>query len=248
MHPGRHACLLLALALAGCDKPEKQAPDTAAPTTKREVRPQRTTPPDIGKRLRSALAEADGIDSPEEREKALAAVAWDALEHDPALSRETLEKLTPGGPERVRLLQHLALRMAEENADEALRWADSFSSEVEKSAACGQIALALSESDPHRAANLLSESGIEGRAFDVVAVQVIRRWAAQSPADAAKWVELFPPGESRATGIQMLVSEWIATDEPAVTAWRSTVRDESIRSEIDSAIHDAQKKSRLPEQ
>ena len=60
----------------------------------------------------------------------------------------------------------------------------------------------IAETDPQRAATLLSESGIAGRTFDVATVQVIQRWATQSQSRAAAWVALFPPGRGPRSGNQ----------------------------------------------
>jgi hypothetical protein len=90
--------------------------------------------------------------------------------------------------------------------------------------------LIISDTDPQRAANLLSESGIAGRTFDVAAVQVIQRWAAQSPSHAAEWVALFPPGAAREAGIKIIAEHWLARDAPAAIAWSDTLHDEVARA------------------
>ena len=94
-----HACLWLGLAVTACDKsqdhhsPPGETPD--APRVTKSQRPPREKAPDTRKNLRSALE----IEVPAEREKAIANVAWDALEIDPEIAREAMEKLTPDSPE-----------------------------------------------------------------------------------------------------------------------------------------------------
>jgi len=235
-----HACLGLGLLVTSCDKPNQahspaaENPD-APRVTKKIQRPPREDSPDARATLRSALE----IEVPEARDKAIAKLAWDALELDPDLAREAMDKLTPGSPERIRLIQHLAMRMAEENVDSALIWAATLGNAYENAAAIGHIALVLASSDPERAGNLLSESGIEGRDFDVVVVQVLGRWAAQSPADAAAWVALFPPGESREAGISSVVSIWVEADAAGALSWMAALQDATIRGETIRAMANA---------
>jgi hypothetical protein len=128
------------------------------------------------------------------------------------------------------------MRMAEENVDEALKWAATIGTEHEGAAALGHIALVISATDPERAGTLLSETGIEGRDFDVVVVQVLGRWAARSPADAAAWVALFPPGESREAGMRPVVSAWAEADADALLSWMAGLRDEALRGESAQAM------------
>ena len=123
------------------------------------------------------------------------------------------------------------MRLAEQDPDEALAWADTLDTEMETAAAKVQIALAMAEADPQRAAHLLAESSIAGREFDVAVVQVLQRWAAKSPADAAAWALLFPPGAAREAGLKIIVSCWVKSDVHAALAWMATIQDETLRQE-----------------
>jgi hypothetical protein len=236
-----YPCLLAVPLLVSCDKP-RDAGGTGETTGKpkpqvtRTTRPPRGDSPDAPENLRASLKSACEIESPEEREQAVAEVAWSALELDPELAREAFQQLTPDSVEKIRLVQHFAMRLAEENPDEALKWADALGSEKEIAAARCQIALVISNDDPQRAANLLSESGIEGRAFDVVAVQVLQRWAAKTPPDAAAWVVMFPPGKSREAGIKSVVSQWAEQDARAAFSWMGKLEDRALREESAQAV------------
>ena len=186
-----------------------------------------------------ALKSAESIQSPEAREKIIAEVAWNALEIDPELAREAFGQLPAGSSEKIRLAQHFAMRLAEQNPDEALAWAKSLDTEQEIAAASGQIALVLAETDPQRAANLLSESGIVGHEFDVAVVQVLQRWAAKSAPDAAAWTVSFPPGPARAAGISLIVSQWAQADAAAVFTWMDALQDEAVRKDAVFAMEKA---------
>jgi hypothetical protein len=232
--------MCLALAVAACDKPEPGGRDLGKSTdAPLRARPPRPEPPDPRAAARRALENADRLDPTAGRERALAKVAWDSLELDPDLARDAIDRLAPDGAEKIRLIQHLAMRTAEGNPDEALQWAATLDSEPERAAAYGHIALVISATDPARAANLLSESGIEGRAFDVVVVQVLGRWAAQSPPDAAAWVAMFPPGKSREAGIGSVVSTWVQSDAAAAFSWMGALQDPALREESSKAMAEA---------
>lgn len=181
--------------------------------------------------LRIDFKNAVNIAPVADREKALADLAWNALEIDPNLASKAFQQLPIGNTEKTRLIQHHAMRLAERNPDEAIAWADALGSEQEIAAAKAQIALVLAEADPHRSANLLSESGIAGREFDVAVVQVVQRWAAQSPPVAVAWVTLFPPGAAREAGIKIISEQWLPRDAPAAFDWLETLQDEVFRKE-----------------
>ena len=89
-----------------------------------------------------------------------------------------------------------------------------------------------------RAANILSELGLLGRELDVVVVEVLQRWAARSPADAAAWVRLFPPGAAREAGIRTVVTQWLPGDAPAVVGWLVTLQDVNVRREAALAMEE----------
>lgn len=238
-----HPLLWLGLLLVSCDKPEKNpdAPDkaAAAPRATKSTRQALDDPSKPRDRLRAAFKKAGEIAAPEERNQALAAAVWEALELDPQLAREGFLQLCAGSEEKNRLVQHFAMRLAEQNVDDAVRWASALETETEKSLAFGKIALVLSEKEPARAARLLSDSGVAGREFDVAVVQVVQRWAAESPADAAAWVVLFDPGEARGAGLKTVLSLWAMNDPQAALAWIAAIPDETVRHQATLAMAEA---------
>lgn len=187
---------------------------------------------------RDMIAEADDL-APAERDKALAAVAWEAIETDQEIAHEAFGKMSPGSLEKIRLIQHYAMRLAAQNRDEAIAWAQAFENETEKCAALSQIAVALAETDPLGAANLISESGMAGREYDVAVVQVIQSWAAKNPADAAAWVIRFPPGPARKAGIQYIATRWLPADAPGAFSWLAALKDDGVRKEAALGLEEA---------
>ncbi|MES2919993.1 MAG: hypothetical protein V4819_00500 [Verrucomicrobiota bacterium] len=227
--------LVISLLLIGCEKSKRIATEpaerTAGPRVTKSDRPPPDEPPKSRDQLLRAFKKAEEIRSPEDKNRALAAAIWDALDLEPELARQGLQQLTAGSDEKNRLLQHVAMRLAEQNVDDAVKWATALETEDEKSQAFGKIALVLSADEPERAAHLLSDSGVAGREFDVAVVQVVQRWAAQSPSDAAAWVVLFDPGETRSAGLKETLSVWSRNDPQAAFAWIAAVEDEQIHRE-----------------
>lgn len=230
--------ILPCLLLVCCDKQsEMDSPEADAPApAPRRRHALRDNSPDKPESLRSLLETALRIESAAVREKALADVAWSALETDPDLAHEAFLKLSANSPEKIRLIQHYAMRLAEQNPDEALAWADTLGTEQEIAAAKGLIAVAIAETDPRRAANILSESGIAGREFDVTLVQVIQRWAAQSPPDAGVWAATFPPGPARAAAVRVIAEQWLPHDARAAFDWLGGMKDAELRKETARAM------------
>lgn len=229
--------LWLALLLSSCDESKKN----------REVSEKNHTTPRATKSARATFGEPlpshespdlakqppAGTASPEERDQELSAAAWEAIDTDPGLALKTIQQMATGSEEKNRLLAHFAMRLADQDTEEAIRWANALTTDEEKSLAFGKIALVLSAKDPERAARLLSESGIPGRDFDVAVVQVVQRWAASSPAEAAAWVSLFSAGEARSAGLAEVVSVWIRQNATEAFAWIPTIPDPALRQEAE---------------
>ena len=233
--------ILCVLLLAACDKQQDaNAPEKAVrpgkATASRSTDLPRDNESDPAADPRQTLASALEIVESAPRDQALGEVAWNTLETDPEVAAKAFAALTENSPDRLRLIQHLAMRRAEQDPDAAIEWAESLGSEMEIAAAKGQIALVLAETDPERAANLLSESGIQGRELDVVTVQVLQRWAAKEPAGAGAWVAAFPAGEAREAGIRALVTAWVKSDAPSALGWMAALRDDAVRKEAALAM------------
>jgi hypothetical protein len=236
----------LSLMLASCDKPQKSnevqdhaLKPQAPPAVTKARHSSREVSPEVREKIRDSLDEANRISSPEDRNLAIASIVWNNIDLDPKLAADAFHQLVPGTSERVRIVQHLAMRLAEEDIEEAIKWADSLENPEEIALAYGKISLVLAETDPERAANLISESGMVGHEFDVALVQVIQRWAAAKPADAAAWVVLFDPSEARTASVGTVVSLWAKSDAPAAFAWIGSLQNEALREEARQGMADA---------
>jgi hypothetical protein len=229
--------LALAFLYTACDKSQKLADSkeksTGPSQPVRPASPKTNKSSSQNERLQSAFREAKKLHTPEERNRALSSVAWDALELDQDLASEAFAQMTPGSEEKNRLLEHFVMRSAEENVEAATRWADSLGTDREKSLAFGKIALVVAEKEPERAARILSESGVAGHDFDVAVVEVVQRWAATSPPAAAAWLSLFKAGDARTAGLEQVVSIWIHKDPKAACAWIPSIKDAKLRQEAE---------------
>ncbi len=232
--------LCFCLSLISCDKPEttENRNDSSASDAprKRGGHEPRPATPGSSEALRIELNQAIKIELHTERAKALADVAWNAIETDPDIAHEAFLQLPADSPEKILLIQHYALRLTEQDPEEAITWAEALGTELEMATAKYQIAVALAETDPLRAANLLSESVVSGREFDVAVVQVIQRWASKSAPDAAAWVVAFPPGAARVAGITEISGKWLAHDPSAAFAWMGGLKDVEIKAEAARAM------------
>lgn len=215
----------------GGDGPGSAAKGSSRPET-RHSRHRTDAPARKTAGLGEALAEVRARPASIERDSALAEIAWAAIESEPSVAREACSALTPDCPDRIRLVQHCAMRIAETDTEAALKWADGLGSKAEISAATCQIAVVLAESDPVAAARMLAENGVEGRERDVAVVAVLQRWAATGPEDAAAWAAAFPDGQVRGAGIRAILSHWLAKDAAAATLWHQSITDQSLKDEV----------------
>lgn len=230
----------LCLWLVGCDRQSGSRAETQEVTSTSSS--SRRGPTAAGERMEPStkapqdlLAEAETLE-PAEREKALAAIAWDTIETAPETAHRAFAKLSPASPEKMRLIRHYAMRLAEEDPEQAIGWALSLTNETETSAALTHIAVALAEADPQRAASLLAEHGQPGHELNVAVVQVVQRWSVRSTAEAADWVSRFSSGDARQAGVKVIAERWLPADAPAAFAWLGSMKDASLRQETARAM------------
>jgi len=230
-----HALCWVTLLVTSCDKSNPRKEELPVlPSKERITKSDRTAdekPVVTRSSLQRSLDEATGVTTPKDRDQALAAVIEEALELDPELALEAFNQMAVESPDRDRMVEHFAMRFAERDLDGAVHWARSLETDEERSRAFGNIALVLSEENPEGAAQVLSDSGVSSHDFDVAVVQVIQRWAEQSPENAAAWVVQFDPGEARSAGLKAIASAWLDQDPKAANAWIAGLQEPAIRDE-----------------
>lgn len=232
------------LLLAACDKKKSsespaEGGQSALPgrSTARSASAEEEPDPRIA--LRASLDRASGEKDAATREKILESVAWDAIDVDPALSREAFAALTPDSESSRRLVGHFAMRLADDDPERAIEWAAALEQEEERSDAFGRIAVVISATDPSRAATLVSEEMTAGPPRDRAVVQIVQRWAQAAPADAAAWIAAFPQGAARSAGIKAVAAAWMQSDAPALAAWVEARDEGPVRTEAVLAAAEA---------
>ncbi|BCX49355.1 hypothetical protein HAHE_32630 [Haloferula helveola] len=227
--------VLLGAALCGCrrsDEPAGAAPSkddaekSGAKISKRtEFEPQE----DPVIRVREKYNAAEQITDPEERTKALEAVAWDALELDPDLSLEAVNQLAAGSDGSRRLIGHMAMRLADEDAEQALQWVRALEDPAERSDAIGRVTVVMANEDPRRAADLAVNEMAEGRAKDKAVVQIVQRWVQIEPAEAAAWIILYPDTNVRTDGVRSMLDIWLSKDSASAGSWVGNLAPGPVR-------------------
>lgn len=237
-------CLCLSVGLlVSCDK----SPDTGksrvgeesnSRTTRANRSQQKDSPSkkrDIAQSIRNALE----IASTEERERVLGEIIRNAFETAPEIAMEALDHLPQDSPERANTLRHLTQTMIGKSTDEALAWAETLNSPTDVALVKEQIALSLSASDPTQAAKLVLEAADTSIQLSETAVQVLKTWVVTAPAAAAAWAQKLPTGEARKSGVKTVVTQWIQADSKEAFLWTSSIRDQTMKSEITRAMAEA---------
>lgn len=213
----------------GSGKPTKSIRTERRGGTTRAER-EAATKEGLVKAFEAAQKETD----PAARDKALAKVAWDALDIDREIADKAFSAITPGSEDARKLVGHFAMRMADESPEDALRWARELEQPAERDDAISRIAVVLSTTDPKRAAALALDEVPEGLPRYRAVAQIVQRWSQTAPADAGAWVSSLPEGMARKAVIVKLAITWSQSDAPALARWASTNR--SLTPEVASAV------------
>ncbi|MCW1883649.1 hypothetical protein OKA04_02845 [Luteolibacter flavescens] len=224
---------VLLLFISSCEKKEEETTSSdPAAHSRISSKSSRTERRDLGSAreaeaktaLRKALDEAELETDPVAREKALAKVAWDAIEIDRAIAERAFAGLTPGGEESKRLIAHFASSIAGDDAAAALEWARGLPQPEERDDAIGRVAVALTTTDLQQALALVEEVP-EGVVRDRTQILIAQRWSQSSPQAAADWVKTMPEGRARTSALNNMVNTWIKSNPAELSSWASKQAD-----------------------
>jgi len=226
--------LALLLASASCRKPSGESP-VSFPEEDARLK-DRSVDSDVDELdprelVRSAYDEALTLDDVAERQRAMAGVAWDAIELDPELAQQAFDQLQTGSEESKQLIGHFVMRLAAEDGDAAVEWARSLEDSGERSEALGRVAVVLANTDPQAAGEIVIGEMEAGRARDRSTVQVVQRWSQAEPKAALDWAVSLESRPARQAGMKEAVARWMAADDEAVAVWLSSVDEGRLRSE-----------------
>lgn len=236
------AFLALLFVLVSCDgKQDRTRSDSSAeshPETTRAARPRDV--PSTRDKLHAAWESAKTREPRAERDQAIAALAWQALESAPDLAALAIRELSAGAAEKPALIEaYLQQLIAEEKTEEAIVWADSLGAAPDITAAREKIALLLAVAHPEKAATLLPASSFTAAGVDPAAAQVLGNWTISQPTAAAAWAARLPQGESRAAGLKMVFSRWIQADTQSALNWTKSQNQPHTRKEALQALVEA---------
>jgi hypothetical protein len=238
--------LTIGMLLVACDEQNEGAlsADRQPIVTKSAQRPQlapdKSNPPPseeaptdgaIGPEVGEIFTEANKIQNPKDREKALTEAIWKTIGIDPALSAEAFLEMPSGSEQKNQLIEHFATRLADGYTEQAKLWANSLENEEDKSLAFGEIAIVIAQKDPKQASQILSESGVGGPILESAVAQITRNWLKDSPPAAAKWITELNDNESRHAGMEILVASWTPKEPQKALEWVSSIEDSEVRKE-----------------
>ncbi|WP_338685909.1 hypothetical protein [Haloferula helveola] len=225
------SAILAAFLLTHCgesDKetsPEEENTDAGPTPIEERTIPGRTNPPEDLMKLQS---EAKAMPPGPQRNRAIEAVAWDAVGVDQRMAAELLEELPAGYASRVRIVSRLALKIADKSVDDAIAWASSLNDPRERDEAFSRISVVMADDKPADAIGLLTTEVEEQRLRDRGTVQIVERWAKSDPRAALEWVATLPKNRVRSGGITRCLSQWIKDDPASAANWMQDVQDAQL--------------------
>jgi hypothetical protein len=234
--------LSAAVLLTACDDRQQtkaaENPKNTTPGTRitKSIRAEENRNSEAPSTMRGSLEAAKRVTSPEDRRKAIVAAVLESADLEPDVALEALQELELGTPERARLVKHIGLRRAEQDMEAAIQWAASLKTPSEAAMAYGEISVVLAETDPARAASLISATGQPGKESEIAVVQIVQRWAQKSPTAAAAWAAQFPAGEVRSAALDAAVFQWSRRDPAAAVGWIQGIQDPTLRQEAQHAM------------
>jgi hypothetical protein len=173
------------------------------------------------------IANAERLDP-----RAVTSLAQQMSMQDATLATSTLDRLPPA--QRGGWLEGIAAGLARNDVDAALNLVQRYRGQPGYDAAYANVAGAMAQFDPVRAANMLSNAP-ESQARLSAAFNVARQWTSQDPVAAARWATEFPDEQVRRQALTIVAQTWATQDAAAAKDWmlglaNGPARDEAIDS------------------
>ncbi len=144
----------------------------------------------------NAVLWAESLSDSSERKLALKLVCSTLVKSDPQRAIQVADREFVGEQHEL-MLREISHRWALQNLDEALSWAELRSPDENRDKLLLEIALAASESDPARAAEITADHISPGAIQGVAALSILDQWAQSDFASASDWLSRFPEGNVR---------------------------------------------------
>lgn len=153
-----------------------------------------------------AAAWARGLEDGEDRQRAVASVAYEAIHSDPKGALKLLGDL-PAEGERNNTMVIAVAAWAGASPGEAAAWAKQLPEDGLRQQSVSAVALTWAASDPQAAAGLALECMPAGELQDRTVLSIARRWAMMQPGEATAWVKRFPEGTLRETALESIAAD-----------------------------------------
>ena len=114
----------------------------------------------------------------------------------------------------------LAQEYAKLGTQKAIQWAESFPQEDERMRATilGQLGAKLAQDDLDGTANWVESMPID-KASEQVMSNLLSRWSAKSPLEAAAWANQLENPEKKVQAMKLLTNKWSLRDPVATASW-----------------------------
>jgi len=179
--------------------------------------------------LPAAIIWARALPEGAEQQATFMDLAYEAARTQPTTAL-VLACVLPATLARDDLIVHAVSQWAIGTPTSALEWAQTVPDIGLRERLLGAVTIAAAQQDGAAAATLVVTLLVPGEEQDRAAVAIVQRWAAQSPANAASWVEQFPDTPAREAAVQNLVILWARRDSTGVADWLDQLPEGSFRT------------------
>lgn len=170
-----------------------------------------------------ALAWLSRVPKGANRAAAQFAVAGAIARQDPRTALNLALRL-PVGASRDGLLAYCVANWSVTDFNAAANWIRGQPEEPMRDMLAARLATQEAVKDAPRAAEFVMAALPAGDARNRSLSQVLRFWAAASPADAAGWALRLPDGDGKRIAVDTVAETWARKDRSAAKAWVSSLR------------------------
>ena len=153
------------------------------------------------------------------KKAAILSLATEAAALKKAATAIDLASMLPPGSERDDLLDYSAQQWATTDRKGAVAWINTVQDRALREKMLGEVAINIGIQDPAAGAKFAVGAMTAGNDRDNAMDNVIRFWAAATPADAAVWVKQLPDGPMRDRALETLMETWVRKDASEAGRW-----------------------------
>lgn len=132
---------------------------------------------------------------PTERDTVVSYVSFEVAKTDPARAVKVLSDTNINAERREIMIENLAQQWARRDLQPLADWIASMPPGPDRDSLFARIANSMAQSDPAKAAEMVSKNIAPGPVQDQAVLNILRQWAWMNPGAATEWVKLFPRNE-----------------------------------------------------